>query len=140
MLSREVLSNSSKDHQSASGRINVTNSKRTEEPHEPVIHDNQEGSHVESYIEKFTGSSANTSTKSPMQTNKKRLQTNKNGCSINGLSGDFDGPCSVNVDAPPNEEMGNNTDTTVQVDDHQKTMMSSLKSDLNGTAGSNTKV
>ncbi|KAH9727661.1 hypothetical protein KPL70_008759 [Citrus sinensis] len=139
-LSREVLSNSSKDHQSASGRINVTNSKRTEEPHEPVIHDNQEGSHVESYIEKFTGSSANTSTKSPMQTNKKRLQTNKNGCSINGLSGDCDGPCSVNVDAPPNEEMGNNTDTTVQVDDHQKTMMSSLKSDLNGTAGSNTKV
>lgn len=139
-LSREVLSNSSKDHQSASGRINVTNSKRTEEPHEPVIHDNQEGSHVESYIEKFTGSSANTSTKSPMQTNKKRLRTNKNGCSINGLSGDCDGPCSVNVDAPPNEEMGNNTDTTVQVDDHQKTMMSSLKSDLNGTAGSNTKV
>lgn len=139
-LSREVLSNSSKDPQSASGRINVTNSKRTEEPHEPVIHDNQEGSHAESYIEKFTGSIANTSTKSPMQTNKKRLRTNKNGCSINGLSGDCDGPCSVNVDAPPNEEMGNNTDTTVQVDDHQKTMMSSLKSDLNGTAGSNTKV
>ncbi|KAL9431733.1 hypothetical protein AB3S75_026850 [Citrus x aurantiifolia] len=139
-IDREVLFNSSKDHQSASGRINVTNSKRTEEPHEPVIHDNQEGSHVESYIEKFTGSSANTSTKSPMQTNKKRLRTNKNGCSINGLSGDCDGPCSVNVDAPPNEEMGNNTDTTIQVDDHQKTMMSSLKSDLNGTAGSNTKV
>ncbi|KAH9783672.1 hypothetical protein KPL71_009412 [Citrus sinensis] len=112
-----VLSNSAKDHQSASGRINVTNSKRTEEPRQPEIHDNQEGSHVGSYIEKLTGSSANTSTKSPMQTNKKRLRTNKNGCSINGLSGDFDGPCSVNVDAPPNEEIGNNTDTilTLQI-------------------------
>ncbi|KAH9783657.1 hypothetical protein KPL71_009407 [Citrus sinensis] len=110
-LSREVLSNGAKDHQSASGRINVTNSKRTEEPRQPEIHDNQEGSHVGSYIEKLTGSSANTITKSPMQTNKKRLRTNKNGCSINGLSGDFDGPCSVNVDAPPNEEIGNNTDT-----------------------------
>ncbi|KAK9200975.1 hypothetical protein WN944_016176 [Citrus x changshan-huyou] len=131
---------SAKDHQSASGRINVTNSKRTEEPRQPEIHDNQEGSHVGSYIEKLTGSSANTSTKSPMQTNKKRLRTNKNGCSINGLSGDFDGPCSVNVDAPPNEEIGNNTDTTVQVDDRQKTMTSSLRSDLNGTASSNTKV
>ncbi|KAH9783671.1 hypothetical protein KPL71_009412 [Citrus sinensis] len=116
-IDSSVLSNSAKDHQSASGRINVTNSKRTEEPRQPEIHDNQEGSHVGSYIEKLTGSSANTSTKSPMQTNKKRLRTNKNGCSINGLSGDFDGPCSVNVDAPPNEEIGNNTDTilTLQI-------------------------
>ncbi|GAY62079.1 hypothetical protein CUMW_215020 [Citrus unshiu] len=113
-LYNEVLSNSAEDHQSASGRINVTNSKRTEEPRQPEIHDNQEESHVGSYIEKLTGSSANTSTKSPMQTNKKRLRTNKNGCSINGLS--------------------------VQVDDRQKTMTSSLRSDLNGTASSNTKV
>lgn len=140
MLPREVLPQSSKDHQSASGRINVTNSKRTEEPHQPEIRDNQEGSHVGSYIEKFTGSSANTTTKSPTQNKKKKLQKNKNGCSINGLSGDCDGLYSVNVDAPPNEEMGNNTDTRVQIDDHQKTMTSSLKSDLNGTAGNNTKV
>ncbi|KAH9783658.1 hypothetical protein KPL71_009407 [Citrus sinensis] len=144
-LSREVLSNGAKDHQSASGRINVTNSKRTEEPRQPEIHDNQEGSHVGSYIEKLTGSSANTITKSPMQTNKKRLRTNKNGCSINGLSGDFDGPCSVNVDAPPNEEIGNNTDTilTLQInklelaneeggDDDLGLKIESLEEDSNG--------
>ncbi|KAH9783659.1 hypothetical protein KPL71_009407 [Citrus sinensis] len=142
---REVLSNGAKDHQSASGRINVTNSKRTEEPRQPEIHDNQEGSHVGSYIEKLTGSSANTITKSPMQTNKKRLRTNKNGCSINGLSGDFDGPCSVNVDAPPNEEIGNNTDTilTLQInklelaneeggDDDLGLKIESLEEDSNG--------
>ncbi|KAL5784028.1 hypothetical protein ACOSQ2_006420 [Xanthoceras sorbifolium] len=138
LLSREVPSSGLQDQKLALENIDISNSKRREKPSKPEVHNNKDGSHVNSDIVERLGRGAGTSSKAI------KLK-GRNRCFMNGLSADHNGPQIVDMDdcsvvCPQSEDKCNNITTTVQLDDHHEIINPNLNSDLNGTTGVETKV
>ncbi|KAI9193829.1 hypothetical protein LWI28_000558 [Acer negundo] len=138
LLSREVPSNGLQDKKLALENINISSSSGREKPYKPEVHNNQDRSHVNSGILECLGRGACTSIKPP------KLK-GRNMCSSNDLSVDHNGHHIVDIDAcsvvsPQSEDKCKNITTSFQLDNHHEMINPSLKSDLNGTTGGESKI
>ncbi|KAK2641830.1 hypothetical protein Ddye_023593 [Dipteronia dyeriana] len=137
-LSRELPSNGLQDKKLALENINISSSRRRENPYKPDVHNNQDRSHVNSGILECLGRGDCISIKPP------KLK-GRNICSTNDLSVDHNGHHIVDMDAcsvvsPQSEGKCKNITTNVQLDNHHEMINPSLKSDLNGTTDGEIKV